>query len=306
MHIAILGATSQIAQDLILSFAKNTDYSLSLFGRNISYLDNFIKTNNLETKYKALQYNEFNNQHYDVIINFVGVGDPAKAQKLGSDIFAITEQYDNLAINYIKKNKKTQYIFLSSGAVYGGDYKELVKGDTISKIDINNLNQTHWYAIAKLYAEAKHRALPNLSIIDVRVFNYFSATMDINARFFITDMVRAIKNKEIFKTSKENIVRDFITPVDFYNLIIAIINFQPINIALDCYTTEPVAKFDLLQAMKKKFGLNYEINTENIINATGVKINYFSTYKKAEEIGYIPRCSSIDGVIHEMHKTFKQ
>jgi hypothetical protein len=46
------------------------------------------------------------------------------------------------------------------------------------------------------------------------VFNYFSHTQDMNARFLITDIVRAIKNKKIFKTSADNIVRDFITPLD--------------------------------------------------------------------------------------------
>jgi hypothetical protein len=40
-----------------------------------------------------------------------------------------------------------------------------------------------------------------------------------NARFLITDIVRAIKNKKIFKTSADNIVRDFITPPDFYHLV---------------------------------------------------------------------------------------
>ena len=39
MKIAILGATSQIAQDLILSFSINKDYDFSLFGRNIELLE---------------------------------------------------------------------------------------------------------------------------------------------------------------------------------------------------------------------------------------------------------------------------
>jgi hypothetical protein len=43
-----------------------------------------------------------------------------------------------------------------------------------------------------MHAEAKHRALFNFSIVDVRVFNYFSHTQDMNARFLITDIVRAI------------------------------------------------------------------------------------------------------------------
>ena len=220
MKIAILGATSQIAQDLILSFSMNKGYDFILFGRNVELLEKWINSENLSDKYQVQEYSEFSNhQKYDAIINFVGIGDPAKAQKMGSNIFKVTEQYDNMALEYLKQHKKTRYIFLSSGAVYGGNYQVPVDKDTVATIDINNLKSTDWYALAKLNAEAKHRSLSDLSIVDVRVFNYFSHTQDMNARFLITDIVRAIKNKEVFKTSADNIMRDFINPPDFQNLI---------------------------------------------------------------------------------------
>ena len=303
MRIAILGATSQIAQDLILSFSKNQDYDFSLFGRNVELLEKWTNSENLSEKYQVQEYSEFGNHlKYDVIINFVGIGDPAKAQKMGNDIFKITEQYDDMALEYLKQHKKTKYIFLSSGAVYGGNYQEPVDKDTVATIDINNLKSTDWYTLAKLYAEAKHRSLSNLSIIDVRVFNYFSHTQDMNARFLITDIVRAIKNKEVLKTSAENIVRDFITPPDFYNLIQAIIDAKSTNIALDCYTKNPVSKFDLLSELKNKFGLIYDFD-ENIdtIDATGAKVNYYSTNKISGNIKYMPDNTSLDGIIQEMN-----
>jgi len=298
MNIAILGATSQIAQDLILSFSENTNYKLSLFGRNTSS----------DGQRQIQLYSDFNkNQNYDVIINFVGVGDPVKAQKMGSDIFKITEKYDNLALDYLKQNSKTKYIFLSSGAVYGGNYQKPVDKDTVATIDINNLKPTDWYTLAKLYAEAKHRSLSNLSIVDVRVFNYFSHTQDMNARFLITDIVRAINNNEIFKTSRNDTTRDFITPFDFYNLIQVIINYDSVNIALDCYTKSPISKIDLLTTLKKKFGLSYvfDLNTD-IINATGEKINYYSKNKSASKIGYRPKYSSIDAIVKEISFIYKQ
>ena len=302
MKIAILGATSQIAQDLILSFSKNQDYIFSLFSRNVELLEKWINSENLSDKYQVQEYSEFgNHQKYDVIINFVGIGDPIKAQIMESDIFKVTEQYDDMALEYLKQHKKTKYIFLSSGAVYGGNYQEPVNKDTVAIIDINNLKSTDWYAISKLYAEAKHRSMPELSIVDVRVFNYFSHTQDMNARFLITDIVRAIKNKKVFKTSADNIIRDFITPPDFYSLLQAIINFKPINRAIDCYTKSPISKFDLLDGLGDKLGLEYEIdNNVDIINATGIKLNYYSVYKIADGIGYFPKNTSLDGIIQEV------
>ena len=302
MKIAILGATSQIAQDLILSFSNHKDYDLFLFSRNLGLLNDWVGRQSLDGSYHVQDYSYFNkNQRYDVIINFVGIGDPVKAQKMGSDIFKVTEQYDDMALEYLKQHKKTKYIFLSSGAVYGSNYQEPVNKDTVAIIDINNLKSTDWYAISKLYAEAKHRSMPELSIVDVRVFNYFSHTQDMNARFLITDIVRAIKNKEIFKTSANNIIRDFITPPDFYRLIQAIINFKPINRAVDCYTKSPISKFDLLDGLGDKLGLEYEIdNNVDIINATGIKLNYYSVYKIADGIGYFPKNTSLDGIIQEV------
>ena len=303
MRIAILGATSQIAQDLILSFSKNQHYDFSLFGRNIELLEKWINSENLSDKYQIQEYSEFvNHQKYDVIINFVGIGDPAKAQKMGSDIFKVTEQYDDMALEYLKQHRKTKYIFLSSGAVYGGDYKDPVKKDTLATININNLATTDWYAIAKLYAEARHRSLPDLSIVDIRVFNYFSHTQNINARFLITDIVRALKNGEVFKTSPDNVIRDFITPPDFYNLIQAIIDYKPLNTALDCYTKSPVEKFNLLSEIESKFGLNYEVDENlNVVNATGAKFNYYSENKIAKDIGYNPGSTSLESIIREIN-----
>jgi len=303
MKIAILGATSQIAQDLILSFSKNQHYDFSLFGRNVVVLEKWISSENLSERYQIQEYSEFgNHQKYDVIINFVGIGDPTKAQKMGSDIFKVTEQYDDMALEYLKQHRKTKYIFLSSGAVYGGDYKDPVKKDTLATININNLATTDWYAIAKLYAEARHRSLPDLSIVDIRVFNYFSHTQNINARFLITDIVRALKNGEVFKTSPDNVIRDFITPPDFYNLIQAIIDYKPLNTALDCYTKSPVEKFNLLSEIESKFGLNYEVDENlNVVNATGAKFNYYSENKIAKDIGYNPGSTSLESIIREIN-----
>ncbi len=303
MKIAILGATSQIARDLILSFSINKDYDFLLFGRNIELLEKWINSENLSERYQVQEYSEFgNHQKYDVIINFVGIGDPEKAQKMGSDIFKVTEQYDDMALEYLKQHKKTKYIFLSSGAVYGGNYQDPVDKNTAATIDINNLKPTDWYGLAKLYAEAKHRLLYNLNIVDIRVFNYFSHRQDMNACFLITDIVRAIKNKEIFKTSADNIVRDFITPPDFYRLIQAVVDYDLINMALDCYTKSPVSKFDLLSELKSEFELSYEINEgADIINATGVKMNYYSTNKIAQSVCYNPKKTSLEGIIQEIN-----
>ena len=87
------------------------------------------------------------------------------------------------------------------------------------------------------------------------------------------------------------------------NLIKLIINYKPLNTALDCYTKSPISKFDLLLELKSKFGLNYRIDeSADIINSTGFKTHYYSVNKKAKYIGYSPSNNSLDGIIHELNK----
>ena len=265
-----------------------------------------MNSNNITKNCTLLAYDEINNHKYDVIINFVGIGDPARLKEMGSDIFKITEEYDNLALKYIKNNTKTKYIFLSSGSVYGGNYNEPVSENMDARIKINSLDSSDWYSIAKLYAEARHRSLNNFFIADLRVFNYFSHTQDITSKFLITEIVRAIKEKSVLRTSPDNIIRDFITPFDFHKIIQIIIDTEKLNAAYDCYTKAPISKFDLLLEIEKKFDFKYLVDDSyRNLNASGAKLNYYSNSRVLEEMDYFPKNSSLSGIIEEIELALK-
>lgn len=302
MRIAILGATSQIAKDLLVLFAAHTTHELVLFARRPWAISEWLQTMGLADTYRVAGFEDFDETvHFDAILNFVGVGNPAQAVAMGASIFEATFKYDELALNYLSCHPTCRYIFLSSGAAYGSNFAKPVDANSCAMIGINNLQPQDWYAVAKLHAECRHRSLPHLPIVDIRVFNYFSHTQDLSARFFITDMIRAIKSDEIFLTSPDNIVRDYIGPADFYQVVSKIIGAPPVNEVVDCYTQGPVDKFTLLEIMKKKFGLKYKIsNISAEFNATGVKINYFSNNKKLEIFNYNPEKSSLQSALDEI------
>lgn len=307
MNIAILGATSQIAKDLIVSFYESSaKYNISMFSRSPEKVAEQFKKLDLKPNYRNIKYSEFSNEdNFDVLINFVGIGDPAQAKDMGAKIFEVTEQYDNLALDYLKTHPSCKYIFMSSGAVYGGDFKEAVDEETVAKVDVNNIESSDWYTIAKLYAESKHRAMSEYSIVDIRIFNYFSRTQDVNARFLITDIARSILDGTILKTNSINIARDFITPFDFYRLILSVIDSAGINFPIDCYTKSPVDKFSLLDRCEEEFGLLYEIVDDAGINATGFKKNYYSKYRLSNE-KFKPEYDSLSGLINELHHITKR
>lgn len=299
-RIAILGATSQIAKDLIVSFSNEKDKQLHLFARRPDCVKKWLDNVGLAERYLVDEFSGFGAQEFDAIINFVGVGNPAQTAAMGASIYDVTLQYDELALNYLRQHHECRYIFLSSGAAYGSCFNSPVDAETKGKIDINNLQPQDWYGVAKLYAECRHRAHPELPIIDIRVFNYFSRTQDMNARFLITDIVRAIRDNSVLQTSAEYMVRDFIGPSDFYQLIQAILSSPANNDVLDCYSKAPIDKPTLLTAMQDRFGLKYEISKTNAsVNATGSKSHYFSLNNKAKNYGYQPALSSIESILIE-------
>jgi nucleoside-diphosphate-sugar epimerase len=212
-----------------------------------------------------------------------------------------------MALGYVRQHPDCRYIFLSSGAAYGASFDEPVNEKTKATIAINNLQPQDWYAVAKLHAECRHRSLPHLPIVDIRVFNYFSHTQDMEARFLITDILRAIRDKTVLKTSSDYIVRDFIHPSDFYQLVSVLLAAPATNTVVDCYSRAPIDKPTLLAAMQEKFGLQYETTQAAVsVNATGGKPQYYSLNTRAAEFGYQPALTSLQGVLQEATAMLQQ
>jgi nucleoside-diphosphate-sugar epimerase len=302
MRIAILGATSQIAKDLVLSFAAQSRHELVLYARRPQVVEQWLQDQGLAGRYAVADFSAFSAaEHFDAVLNFVGVGNPAQAAAMGASIFDVTLQYDEMALDHVRRDPDCRYIFLSSGAAYGASFDAPVDENTQAAIPVNKLQPQDWYGVAKLHAECRHRALAHLPVVDVRVFNYFSHTQDIEARFLITDILRAIRDKTVLKTSPDYIVRDFIHPSDFYSLVSAILASPATNVVLDCYSLAPIDKPTLLAAFQEKFGLQYEITQAAAsVNATGGKPHYYSRNTRAAQFGYQPGLTSMQGILQEV------
>jgi nucleoside-diphosphate-sugar epimerase len=304
MRIAILGATSQIAKDLILAFAAQSQHDLVLYARRTDVVSQWLVSAGLTDRYPVADFTAFHTQeHFDALLNFVGVGNPAQAVAMGASIFDVTLRYDELAMGYVHQHPTCRYIFLSSGAAYGASFDEPVTVKTKASIAINNLMPQDWYGVAKLHAECRHRALAHLPIVDLRIFNYFSHTQDMEARFLITDILRAIRDKTVLKTTKDYIVRDYLHPSDFCQLVNVMLNAPATNMAVDCYSLAPTDKATLLEFMQKKYGLQFEmLQLDAAVNATGNKPNYFSKHWLSKDFGYSPRFTSLGCIFAEFGK----
>lgn len=301
MRIAILGGTSQIAKDLVLLLAARDQHDIALFARRPETVQLWLASVGLSARHTALQYAAFSAaEPFDAVMNFVGMGNPAGIAAMGASIFDVTEKFDSMALSYLRQRPQCRYLFLSSGAAYGSSFEKPVTEDTPATFAINNLQPQDWYAAAKLSAELRHRSLPHLPIVDIRVFSYFSRTQDLAARFLITDILRAIRDGAVMQTAPDYVVRDFVHPTDFCNLVSALLSSPASNAVVDCYSRAPIDKPTLLNVMQQNFGLRYEIAKMTAhINLSSAKPYYYSLNKRAAAFGYTPGLTSLDGVMRE-------
>ena len=86
MRIAILGATSQIARDLIISFSETAEHELLLFARRPGAVDEWLAASGLEGRYAVEDFTGFAKKEFDAVINFVGVGNPVQLLAMGNTI----------------------------------------------------------------------------------------------------------------------------------------------------------------------------------------------------------------------------
>jgi len=300
MKIAILGATSHIAKNLIYYFAKNTQYELFLFARNKDAVHVFMQTCNSTSLFRVFGFEAFFEGSYDAVINCVGVGDPAKQKNIGAEIFRLTEYFDNLVIDYLFSHRSVVYINFSSGAVYGTAFDSGITKDSLATIDVNNITSADFYRIAKLNAEAKHRAMSDLCIVDLRIFSFFSRFINLDSGFLLCEMLRCAKDHTIFHTNSVDIIRDYVAPSDLFALVELCFEKAPLNCALDVYSAKPVRKSELLKLFTEEFGLKVEIEEKGYLSPTGTKVAYFSkNYEARKVLMYVPANSSVYTVREE-------
>jgi nucleoside-diphosphate-sugar epimerase len=304
LRIAILGSTSHIAKGLIHNFLKIGESSLHLYTKSYDRLLNFLASIKKYPDSDCFIWNGYSNfadLSFDIIINCVGVGTPDKLDGKFYNWFAVTEEYDNLVLMHLCNNcPDAIYISLSSGAVYGRDFSAPVNEDSVNRVRVNHVTSEDYYGIARLNAEAKHRAFSELNIIDLRIFSYFSRFMDLTDSYFITEVLNSILNDRTLITNSHNIVRDYLHPDDLFTAITKCIKAGKMNAAFDVNSASPVGKMEILDYFSREYGLKYEVSQGfGSASGTGVKNIYCSDNKKIFSVGYKPGFSSIEGIKHE-------
>jgi nucleoside-diphosphate-sugar epimerase len=242
---------------------------------------------------------------FDAIINCVGFGTPEKVAAAGLDLYRLTERMDELCLSYIERNPQTVFVNFSSGAVYGTAHEALIGPAAVFTMELNQPRESDHYRLAKLHCERKHRAWQSASIIDLRLFSFFSKHIDLSSRYLICEIVRSIRDRKVFVTDDSDIIRDFVHPRDLAELMLRAAAKKGLNTALDVFSSAYLKKSELLAVAKEKFGLQVEIASSSLnISPTGSKSFYASgNFAATGKIGYNPQWSSIEAVIDQISQT---
>ena len=301
--IAILGAGSHIAKGLICNLLRQGTDALCLFARTPGATEEFLASEGFAGEKRCLLkagYENFHAGDYDVLINCVGVGSPAKLRGNYTDWFTVTERFDNLCLDYLQRKPGALYLNFSSGAVYGRALTGPAGDGTVNSLRVNHIGREDFYAIARLNSEAKHRAYADLNIVDLRIFSYFSRFIDLKAGYLITDILDCVLTGRVLKTSPVDIVRDYVHPDDLYGLIKRCREAGRINLALDVASAKPVAKSEILGYFSGQCRLKYEEDAAGVPASPNGAMNvYCSAYGKAVELGYVPGISSMETIQRE-------
>jgi nucleoside-diphosphate-sugar epimerase len=279
--IAILGATGTLGLSLARELAADAG-GLVLFARHPQRLANV----RLGSTVGIRPLDEFAGADFDLVINAIGAGDPGRVAALGDEILAITAQWDRRVLDTM--DARTCYVFLSSGAVHASSFTEPDRGGRDGAVSA--------YVTSKRTAEARHRALGDRSILDLRVFGYADTALPRDGRFFLCELARSVILRVPFRTLVADMVRDYAGRAEVASLIKCWVTAGARNMPLDVYTKEPASKRDILRIAHERFGVEIEYRDDVVESRTGATQIYASFNRDAASLGYDPKRTSLEVV----------
>ncbi|MBF05419.1 hypothetical protein CL644_01795 [bacterium] len=291
MKIALLGATGYIGRSLLFE-AQTRGLTVIPYTRDIKKAEDIFRKYSIHLDNTLHIYSDLNKEKYDVIINAAGIGSQAQLAKKSQYISSVTESLDSMLLNYLEANPHTRVFTMSSGVVHSLD-KQKESNDDASSIEDT-------YALAKEASEARHRTYKEYTIVDLRIFTFFSRFVDVNDTFLLSQIVASLENNEEFLTNPKDIMRDIITTEDLLDTILFLINSAPANAAYDIVSKGAVKKFELLNYLKDTWNLSYAIAGDEQESPTGQKDSYCPSSNTLKEMGYNPKFTSLEGVHKEI------
>ncbi len=241
MKILFIGGNSHIAKSIL---AENLFNEIFIISRNKNKIINFCNLNQVSTKITFLNYESFKNEKFKLIVNFASPGYPEDISSSKNNIIKFTKDINRRVIKYLLLNRKTKYIFISSGIVN----KNITKKD-----------KQYFYYKSKLDIEQNNLSQKGLRIYNLRIYSYISKFIDLNKNFFLSLIINSIKKNKKIKIYNNDFTRDFIGPKELISFIKYVLENDIKKCSIDISSNKSVTKKDLLKFFKKNYYLKYDL-----------------------------------------------
>ena len=289
-RIALLGSTGQIGRSLADYFSRRGDDLLLLARSPERASDLAAGLAGVGRKDVSHPERVANSEPFDLLVNALGIGDPRRIADQGEGIVKMTRESDELSLSLLRGAPGAMYVFLSSGIVHNH-----LPAQSDSSPPSPKPEETY-YRVAKREAEARHRAMPELPIVDLRLFGFVSRYLDTAGSFFLSETFSAIRDRKEIATTCDNMIRDYVYADDLGRLIEACAS-APANHAIDAFTRAPVDKLTLLDRCAHEFGLCHR-TVASITSPAEDKPHYYSLDRTASSFGYQPEFNAEEAVVH--------
>ena len=302
MDIAVMGGSSHIAKNLIVRFAASREHRLTLFCRKRTPVEEFVRRYAPDGDITIVEgYGDFLSRRFDAIIDCVGAGAPGTAGFSPANWFDTLQKFDDLALEYLTKvDSRAKLISFSSGAVYGARTPGPFGDGALYQVAVNAPELGDFYAVSRLYSEAKHRVHRELNIADLRIFAFYSRFVRLDAGYFMSDLLRALCEDGELVTTEHDMIRDYIAPDDLCELVRFCLGLEHVNGAFDVRSLAPAGKFEILERFKERFGLRWRFSDAGVAaSPNGDKSVYCSQSIALEKLGFRPRLTALAGLIRE-------
>ena len=141
MDIAVFGATSTIAKEYVQTALGKSKHNFFLFSRSVASISKWIETLDADqVRLTGSSYEDFSvSREFDVIINFIGRGDPQRLKQEDSNFLLINDFFDNKILKYLTHHQRSKYIYISSGASHLSNFDNAINTGDQSNMDLNGL-----------------------------------------------------------------------------------------------------------------------------------------------------------------------
>lgn len=225
VNILITGITGFLGEGLVNNFLKKNEFKIFGVYRNKQKINKgFLKSKNffpIPKKIEELNISDLNN--IDFLLHLAG---PA-ANSSNLDALTISQSIINPTTHLLKLIKSTKtkinFIYFSSGAVYGSNFKNEGFEEKTSVIQLNELKDL--YSSSKIMSESLCAFFSEFFPVTIlRLFSFSGPNMKYNFPYALSEFISlSSKNEDIYIENPNNVLRSYLHTDDLFKNLLKLI-----------------------------------------------------------------------------------